>query len=142
MPSPRSARGYSSGARGEQDDVIFSLTERLREREAETHRLRHDLAQHQAQDGGAYEELLSRARQREDEFVAEMEAREGRRRTAEDENRRLRALLDEREGMDGRELERLERELHLVMGESAEKDVLIRRLEDTVHRLEEDAARR
>ena len=137
MLSPRGARGYISGALGEQDDVIFSLNDRLRERKAETHRLRHDL-EHQ----GPYEDLLSRPRQRENEFVAEMEAREGRRCAAEDESRRLRALLDEREGVEVRELERLERELRVVMGESAEKDELIRRLEDTAHRLEGETARR
>lgn len=150
-----------------QDDVIFSLTERLRERDSqvrqlsiENEELEHQLLQLQSLNNPtnnelnhAYEELLSHLKEREEAFQSESKKQNDRLRELEKENGKLkdklqtsRKLLDEQEKQmtimeDERDedMESIQRRLHVTMGENREKDRQIAMLEEMVDSLELEA---
>mmetsp|Transcript_7444 Transcript_7444/g.16256 ORF Transcript_7444/g.16256 Transcript_7444/m.16256 type:complete len:339 (-) Transcript_7444:15-1031(-) len=138
-----------------QEEVIFSLTERLREREAEIRHIRQEKSELEnqllcrakpKQRDAAYEDLLSHLKRREKEFRSDSKKQEETQRDLERENRRLndkvlasRKLLDDREKKlslierenDG-DLERMRERLHVIMDENEEKNRRIMILEDMV----------
>mmetsp|Transcript_41850 Transcript_41850/g.76499 ORF Transcript_41850/g.76499 Transcript_41850/m.76499 type:complete len:339 (-) Transcript_41850:70-1086(-) len=142
-----------------QEEVIFSLTERLRERESEIRQLRQDRSELENQLilrgnpvkklDAAYEDLLAHVKQREEEFRLESQKQEERERGLERENRKLkdkvhssRKLLDEQEKNlsliekeTDDDLEMMRERLHVVMGENEEKNQQIMMLEDMVDSL-------
>lgn len=147
-----------------QEEVIFSLTERLRESESEIRHLRQEKSElenqlilrgNPIQLDVAYEELLAHLKQRELDFRSEAKTQEERQQELERENRRLkdkvhasRKRLDEQEKnisiiereTDG-DLEMMQQRLHVVMGESQEKDRQIALLEDVAENLTEEVGR-
>lgn len=156
------ANPSSAGKITNQEDVIFSLTERLRESESEIRHLSHDKSELENQlilRGNpikldvAYEELLAHLKERDQEFRSESKKQEERQRDLERENRKLkdkvhasRKMLDEQEHNlslvereTDDELNRMRQRLDAVMAEDKEKDRRIIMLEDMVEGLTIDA---
>lgn len=140
-PVGKTGRRHNSN----QEDVIFSLTERLREREDEIRRLRQDNADLENQLtlrgnpiklDAAYEELLAHLKQREEDFRAEAKKREARQRDLERENKKLREKVHASRKL----LDEQERNIALVEKETDDELIEMRkRMDDAVRDAEEKA---
>ena len=113
-----------------QEEVIFSLTERLREREDEVRHLRQENADledqlrlrgNPIQLDSAYEDLLAHLKQREEDFKLELAKQEDRHRELERDNRRLkdkvhasRKLVEEQDQTISVVERETENELHML----------------------------
>jgi len=155
MPSFDSYTTPPIGNNCNKEDVIFSLTERLRARDSEIRQLKHEnselenqlnLRGNPIQLDVAYEELLSHLKSREADFRLETKKQEERQRDVERENRKLKDKihasrkkmdeLDRNSSMIRKEthqdVDELRQRLHISMGENQEKTRQIEDLEDMV----------